>query len=264
MAWAAVQANGMVLSVGFDGQTFSADGSVQIITVPDESVIAVMEGRLKLQHVVVLPEPEPAIANLLILDTTVYSNRYPAMMNERDVDALISLMSLLPTDAIAVEAGSRFGGSAKIMLDNAASIKRLYCMDPDWADPNSPWIHSDPSISQSFTDRWKLREHDTCFSYAASLLGSYPNVRLLALGSPYEIAWWQEPIDFLFEDATHSNPQMNDNLNFWLPRVKSGGIIAGHDYNTAWPDVIREADGLAARLGAELQVRSTIWWLIKP
>ena len=260
MAWATIRKDGTVTAVGFDIKQIVPDPTAQVIEIPDQTAVAVMEGRLKIQHVISEPGPLP----IPVLDPTVYNARYPAMMNERDVDALIHLAAQLPDGAIAVEAGSRFGGSAKILMDNASHIKRLYCLDPDWADPNSPWIHTDPAITDDWRRLWKLDGYRTCFEYAAALLRDYTNVRLLPLASPYEVRWWQEPIDFLFEDSQHANPQMNDNLNFWLPLVKHGGIIAGHDYTPNWPDVIKEADALAARLGVQLHKQSSIWWVVKP
>ena len=261
MAWASMNRDGMVTAVSFDISQILLDPTARVLEISDVTAAAVMDGVLKLEHVVSPPptDPEPVRFN-----HAVYSNRYPAMMNERDVDALITLAQQLPAGAIAVEAGSRFGGSAKIVLDHAQSITRLYCLDPDWADPDSPWIRQDPAITPAWRSLWKLDDFSTCFAYASALLQGYHNVRLLPLASPYDIAWWQEPIDFLFEDSQHANPQMNDNLNFWLPLVKSGGIIAGHDYSTSWPDVVNEADALARQLGVELHRHNSIWWVIKP
>lgn len=37
-------------------------------------------------------------------------------------------------------------------------------------------------------------------------------------------------IDFCFIDASHDYPSIRDDLAMWLPRVKPGGYIGGHDY----------------------------------
>jgi hypothetical protein len=264
MAWATIDTHGTVTAVGFDRTQIVPDPTVTVVDIPDEKAVAVMEGQLKMQHVIAVPPKEIPLAPLVPLDPTVYNSRYPAMMNERDVDALIHLAQQLPNGAIAVEAGSRFGGSAQILLDHAAQISRLYCLDPDWADPHSPWIHADPAITPAWRAMWKLDGFSTCFAYASALLKNYHNVRLLPLASPYEIGWWQEGIDFLFEDSQHVNPQMRDNLNFWVPLVRPGGVISGHDYTPNWPDVVKEADALAHTLGVELHRQSSVWWVIKP
>jgi cephalosporin hydroxylase len=40
-----------------------------------------------------------------------------------------------------------------------------------------------------------------------------------------------ESIDLLFLDGSHSYPYVGNELQAWLPKVKKGGIISGHD----WP-----------------------------
>ena len=38
-------------------------------------------------------------------------------------------------------------------------------------------------------------------------------------------------IDFLFIDGDHNYEGIKSDLNLWYPKIKKGGIIAGHDYN---------------------------------
>jgi hypothetical protein len=37
-------------------------------------------------------------------------------------------------------------------------------------------------------------------------------------------------LDFVYIDANHNLPNVIADINAWLPKVRSGGIIAGHDY----------------------------------
>lgn len=47
-------------------------------------------------------------------------------------------------------------------------------------------------------------------------------------------------LDFVFIDANHTYEFVKNDLAAWLPKVKKGGIIAGHDYNpVSWPGVIK-------------------------
>jgi len=59
-------------------------------------------------------------------------------------------------------------------------------------------------------------------------------------------------LDFVYVDANHSLPHLIQDLNVWTPKVRKGGIIAGHDYKrtnniqngvvqgiAAWTDVYR-------------------------
>lgn len=40
-----------------------------------------------------------------------------------------------------------------------------------------------------------------------------------------------DSIDFLFIDGDHRYPGIKADLKNWFPKIKNGGIIAGHDYN---------------------------------
>lgn len=45
-----------------------------------------------------------------------------------------------------------------------------------------------------------------------------------------------ESLDFIFIDAAHDYESVKKDINAWFPKIKKGGIIAGHDY-TWCPDV---------------------------
>ena len=259
MAWVAQRPDGSIASVGFDKAQASTDSDLTIIDIADELVISVMEGKLNLQHALSGPPPAATRAHVEI-SCTLGNSTYPTMMRQSDIDALSALCKLIPVDAIAVEIGSRLGGGAKIMLDNAPRIRRLYCIDVDWAHGST--CASDKHLA-GIIEAQAIDPNMTIYDFAKSLLSGYPAARLLPMSSPDGLGWWSETVDFIFEDSSHTNPQLRDSLEFWVPLVKSGGIIAGHDYVRTWPDVIQEVDALAARLGATLQVQGSVWWMIK-
>ena len=39
-------------------------------------------------------------------------------------------------------------------------------------------------------------------------------------------------LDFVFIDGSHDTDSVCADIDAWLPKVKAGGIIAGHDYKT--------------------------------
>jgi hypothetical protein len=52
-------------------------------------------------------------------------------------------------------------------------------------------------------------------------------------------------LDAVFLDASHKYEDVRADILAWLPKVKSGGILSGHDYtyrNDDWPDVRRAVD----------------------
>jgi Methyltransferase domain len=45
-------------------------------------------------------------------------------------------------------------------------------------------------------------------------------------------------LDFVFLDAAHDYENVKLDIESWYPKVKNGGIFAGHDYGKDWPGVI--------------------------
>lgn len=41
-------------------------------------------------------------------------------------------------------------------------------------------------------------------------------------------------LDFVFLDASHEYEDVKEDIQHWLPKIKSGGIFAGHDYDPFW------------------------------
>jgi predicted O-methyltransferase YrrM len=63
--------------------------------------------------------------------------------------------------------------------------------------------------------------------------------------------------DFVFIDAAHDYDSVKADIQAWLPKVKPGGIIAGHDYCDAWPGVKKAVDELIP----DRQLTSkSVWW----
>jgi hypothetical protein len=47
-------------------------------------------------------------------------------------------------------------------------------------------------------------------------------------------------LDFVFIDADHSYEGASADIRLWAPKVRSGGLISGHDYN--WPTTKQAVD----------------------
>lgn len=50
-----------------------------------------------------------------------------------------------------------------------------------------------------------------------------------------------ESVDVVFLDASHKYEDVRDDLFAWYPKVKKGGIFAGHDY-PSWTQVVKAVD----------------------
>lgn len=51
-----------------------------------------------------------------------------------------------------------------------------------------------------------------------------------------------ESLDFVFLDGAHDYESVKKDIEAWLPKVKVGGVLAGHDFCMQWPGVIKAVD----------------------
>ena len=61
--------------------------------------------------------------------------------------------------------------------------------------------------------------------------------------------------DFVYIDANHTYKNVKEDILAWLPKVKDGGILGGHDYN--WGGVRRAVDELLPNASKE----EGDWWI---
>jgi predicted O-methyltransferase YrrM len=75
-----------------------------------------------------------------------------------------------------------------------------------------------------------------------------------------------ESIDLVFVDADHEYEAVKADIAAWWPKVKHGGVLAGHDYDPGWPGVERAIRACFAPLGltATVAVGGAVWCVRKP
>lgn len=62
-------------------------------------------------------------------------------------------------------------------------------------------------------------------------------------------------LDMVFVDGEHVRPHPRQDICAWMPKVKTGGILAGHDYGGDWPDVPAAVDSILP----SVKVEGTVW-----
>lgn len=63
-------------------------------------------------------------------------------------------------------------------------------------------------------------------------------------------------VDFVFIDAIHDYEHVKEDIVAWYPKVKKGGIIAGDDYKTRFPDLCEGVDEVLP----DRQLTDIVWW----
>ena len=105
-----------------------------------------------------------------------------------------------------------------------------------------------PKIEVHIVDTWGGNPFDGSEDQSTDAYSKFTsNMSLLA--RPYQAhrmttneaagLFKDESLDAVFIDADHSYEAVKMDIENWMPKVRKGGILAGHDYNSAWPGVIK-------------------------
>ena len=79
----------------------------------------------------------------------------------------------------------------------------------------------------------------------------------------------QNNLDLVFIDASHNYESVKEDINLWLPKVKKGGILCGHDYGDirGCREVKKAVDEVLGEVNLEKDVlregNIKIWWIKK-
>jgi hypothetical protein len=145
-------------------------------------------------------------------------------------------VSVLPENSRIVELGCWKGKSSSFLLVEAKNSNKFFDIhlcdtfegSEEHYDENS--VHYAEDIDKVF-DQFKHNVEQANYPYVVHRMDS------LELSSKFD----NDSIDFLFIDTDHSYEHVSKELKAWYPKVKKGGIIAGHDYNSAGGGGVVEA-----------------------
>jgi predicted O-methyltransferase YrrM len=159
--------------------------------------------------------------------------------------------------AIGIEIGSLHGRSS-VALASGMPLGKLYCIDK-WEGNSyrSPFFTDEQQKILQFPTKDELNTLEVFKENTKD----FTNIETIQGISPTCVIDWTQDVDFVFLDASHRNPNDKDNIEFWLPRIKKGGMFIGHDYSKQFPDVIKNVKELEQKLGkaAIYFVKTSLW-----
>lgn len=179
-------------------------------------------------------------------------------MTNQELSVLNKISKLIPDDGVIVEVGSMFGRSACVWA-SSKPLGKIYCIDIFYekydVTHNIPTEicleHSFPLNGQSFNILEEFQKNTK----------NFPNINMIRGCSPF-VKYDGPPIDLFFLDASHTNPNDWENIEYFLPLIKDGGIISGHDYiPDVFPDVVENVKRLEKMFNTEvtLYTNTSIW-----
>lgn len=167
-------------------------------------------------------------------------------------DILIELLKNRPCPEGA-EIGVLGGDCSVRLLEGLPRLRRLYCVD-SWC-AYADYAKTEPAIA-------KQPLLDSAYETFLTRVEPYrPRVQVLRMFSVDAATMvTDDTLDFVFIDANHSYDYVRQDILAWMPKVKDGGIISGHDYNPRW-GVKQAVDEL---FGASLSTGDDeTWWHVK-
>jgi len=118
-------------------------------------------------------------------------------------------------DLIGVEIGVDNGDNALNILQNL-DIKRLYLIDP----------------YNSWLGKGKKAGSKLAYREAVNKLKDYKDKIIWILEKSEDVvSIIPNDLDFVYIDGNHSYEFVKKDIELYVPKVKSGGLIAGHDFN---------------------------------
>ena len=167
------------------------------------------------------------------------------------------LLDNLPKDfKVGIEIGVRFGYYSDEMLKR--TNMKVYSVDP-W-ERNS-----------------ELHEPERAWADTRVLLDKYGDRSIMVRDYSYNVDmdFEDESVDFVYIDGLHTYEAVKFDIMLYWPKVKPGGVLAGHDYGPDWPGIVKTVDEFVEKHGLELNLTTDqptmeidegqhSWFIVKP
>jgi hypothetical protein len=154
------------------------------------------------------------------------SKPLPVLQNRNELGALLEKEGL----KVGVEIGVQRGGFAEITLGAWTSASKYYLIDP--------WKHQNNYADGANVNN---NEQEQILNEAKHRLAKHGDkvVFLRKFSTEAVDDFEDESVDFVYVDARHDYNGVMQDMTLFYPKLKKGGIMAGHDYVTQ-EDVLRE------------------------
>ena len=123
-------------------------------------------------------------------------------------------------DFVMAEIGSFSGGSTEMF---ALNVKHVYSIDP-YTDNDSP-LQEGNTLEIALAN---LSNAEKVFTEKMEKYDNVTKIRKLSMDAVNDFE--NESLDAIYIDGNHRYDSVCNDIIKWLPKLKNGGIISGHDY----------------------------------
>lgn len=140
----------------------------------------------------------------------------------------------------------------KIFKSEAGKIIKEYWGVDWWLQPTDPIYGHYCTRTQESWDQLHLK--------ACKLMYRFPQLRILRMSSLEAVKiFTRKYFDLVFIDADHFYEPLKQDIESWLPLVREGGMISGHDYRSKrFPGCTKAVDSIFGEDKIEL-LEATVW-----
>lgn len=159
------------------------------------------------------------------------------------------LVDSIPDGGIFVECGAWLGKSSAYLCDIAQDRINVFVVDSWQGSANEVATYhklaQETDIFQIFLDNMGERKFTPIRKLSHEAIKEFEN----------------ESCDVVYIDMEHTYDAVCKDIDMWLPKVKIGGYLAGHDYNPgSWPGVVQAVN---EKLGKSIQIVDGVTWIYK-
>jgi len=132
------------------------------------------------------------------------------------------LLDELKLNGFGIEIGVSEGNFSKILLENT-NLQRIYFIDP--------WREYPKSVYKDGTNT-SQKIQDARYNMVVERLKKYGEKATIIRKDSVEalVDFSDNYFDFVYIDANHAYEYVKNDMKNWYPKLKVGGIFAGHDY----------------------------------
>lgn len=159
------------------------------------------------------------------------------MKNTKDIDGWFThhktydfLLSKITANGKFVECGAWLGKSSSYLCDIVSSTRpdvSVFIIDT--------WKGSEGEINHNH----RLAQTSDIYNLFLENMGDRKFIPIRKLSIEAALEFEDNSCDVVFIDMDHSYKSVVEDINTWLPKIKHGGFLAGHDYDKGWPGVIK-------------------------
>jgi hypothetical protein len=188
-----------------------------------------------------------------------YSLDIRGWMSENELKTIEHWASSLPENSHIIEIGSFYGRSTYCWAASISSNSTLYCYD-QWCGEIA-LDNDNISLDQLIKNGFPLPGDTNTYENFIENIKIFDNIKTKRVYDSTWIEWDGPEVDVVFIDAAHSNPTDWNYIQYWLPKIKKGGFICGHDYKSGFLDVDQNVHQLELMLNQSVEtfLNGSLW-----